>query len=258
MSPTDPTITPGPPTAAEWELRVELAAAFRLADQFGWTELVWNHITARVPEEPEHFLINPLGLRWDEISASKLIKVGLDGEVITGEGIAPKAGFVIHSAVHEARPDVNACMHTHTTDGIALSALTDGLQPVCHEALYFYDNVGYHSDEGAAMDVDVRTRLSEDLGNHGALILRNHGLLTVGISVGEAFTMMYWLQRACEIQMKIMASQAPWQAIAADVCARFAKQKSEPRDQAEEFHPGVWEWPALMRQLDERDRSYRN
>lgn len=244
--------------ARERELRVELAAAFRLADQFGWTELVWNHITARVPGEPEHFLINPLGLRWDEITASNLIKVGVDGEIVAGEGVAPKAGFVIHSAVHEARTDVNACMHTHTNDGIAVSALTDGLQPVCHEALYFYNNVGYHDCGGAAMDVDERTQLSRSLGDNGALILRNHGLLTVGKSVGEAFTLMYWLQRACEIQMKVLASNMPWQSIPVEVCEKFARQKTAPRNSGEEFYPGVQEWPALIRQLDESDPSYRD
>ena len=197
-------------------------------------------------------------MRWDEITASNLIKVGIDGEVIAGAGMVPKAGFVIHSAVHEARPDVNACMHTHTNDGIAVSALTNGLQLVCHEALYFYNNIGYHNDEGAAMDVVERSRLSQSLGDNAALILRNHGLLTVGNSVGEAFTLMYWLQRACEIQMKVLASNMPWQPIVADVCAKFARQKTEPRDPSEAFLPGFHEWPALVRQLDERDRSYRH
>lgn len=258
MSSSPLTVNRGHPAPAEWDLRVELAAAFRLADRFGWTELVWNHITARVPGEPEHFLINPIGLRWDEITASRLIKVGVDGRVVAGDSIVPKAGFVIHSAVHEARPDVNACMHTHTNDGIAVSALRDGLQSVCHEALYFYDNVGYHDCEGASMDIDERARLSRDLGDNDALILRNHGLLTVGRSVGEAFTLMYWLQRACEIQMKVLASNMPWQSIPVDVCEKFAKQKAEPRGSSEDFCPGKQEWPALMRQLDAGDLSYRD
>ena len=139
---------------SEQDVRVELAAAFRLAARFGWTELVWNHITARVPEEPSHFLINPLGVRWDEISASTLVKVDIDGNVIEGDGVVPRAGFVIHSAVHDARPDVNASMHTHTNDGIAVSALEDGLQPVCMEAMFFHESVGYHDFEGVSMHVD--------------------------------------------------------------------------------------------------------
>jgi len=242
----------------ERELRCELAAAFRLGDRFGWTELVWNHITGRVPQEPDHFLINPMGLRWDEISASKLIKVDADGNVIEGDGEVPKAGYVIHSAVHEARPDVVACMHTHTNDGIAVSALRDGLQPLCHEALYFHDNIGYHDGEGAAMDVDERSRIQASLGAHQALILRNHGLLTAGGSVGEAFTLMYWLQRACEVQMKVLASNVDWQSIPTSIAERFAKQRDQPRDSSEAFRPGQYEWPALVRQLDAGDPSFRD
>ena len=246
------------PHTKEWQLRIELAAAFQLAHRFGWTELVWNHISARVPGEPDHFLINPIGLRWDEITASKLIKIDNKGELLTGDGIAPKAGFVIHSAIHEARPDVNACMHTHTNDGIAVSALDQGLQSICHEALYFHDNIGYHEDVGAAMDIDQRTVLGEQLGNNAALVLRNHGLLTVGQSVGEAFTLMYWLQRACEIQMKVLASNLPWRAIPVEVCERFTRQKRNPRHPNEEFRPGVHEWPALLRLLNTESNAYRN
>ena len=242
---------------SERGLRIELAAAFRLAAQFGWTELVWNHITARVPDEPDHFLINPLGLRWDEITASNLLKIAHDGEIVAGEGVAPKAGFVIHSAVHDARPDVNACMHTHTNDGIAVSALTDGLQRVCHESLYFHNNVGYLDDEGAAMDVEERVHIARALGANDALILRNHGLLTAGSSIGEAFVLMYWLQRACEIQMKVLASNLPWTPISDEVAERFSTQRANPRDSNETFHPGFYEWPALLRQLDESDSSYR-
>ena len=171
---------------------------------------------------------------------------------------APKAGFVIHSAVHEARPDVNACMHTHTNDGIAVSALDQGLQSICHEALYFHDNIGYHEDVGAAMDIDQRAVLGKQLGNNAALVLRNHGLLTVGQSIGEAFTLMYWLQRACEIQMKVLASNLPWRAIPVEVCERFTRQKRNPRHPNEEFRPGVHEWPALLRLLNTENNAYRN
>ena len=246
------------PHTQEWQLRIELAAAFQLAHRFGWTEIVWNHISARVPGEPDHFLINPIGLRWDEITASKLIKIDKKGQLLAGDGIAPKAGFVIHSAVHEARPDANACMHTHTNDGIAVSALNDGLQSICHEALYFHNNIGYYDDVGAAMDIDQRTALGKQLGNNGALILRNHGLLTVGRSVGEAFTLMYWLQRACEIQMKVLGSNLPWSPIPHAVCETFTKQKLHPRDPNEEFRPGVYEWPALLRQLNAESHPYRS
>lgn len=243
---------------AEHEQRVELAAAFQLAARFGWTELVWNHITARVPGEPQHFLINPMGVRWDEITASRLVKVDREGHVVEGDGVVPIAGFVIHSAVHEARPDVHACMHTHTNDGIAVSALTEGLQPVCMEALFFHNNVGYHGFEGVSLNVDERERIAESLGSHQALILRNHGLLTAGETVGEMFVLMYFLQRACEIQMKVLASNRPWQTVPDEIGEQYARQASESSNDDQDFRPGVQEWPALKRLLDDSDSSYRD
>ena len=243
---------------SERHQRIELAAAFRLAERFGWTELVWNHITARVPDNPDHFLINPMGIRWDEITASNLIKVDTDGNVVEGEGIVPIAGYVIHSAVHEARPDVNACMHTHTNDGIAVSALTEGLQAVCMEALYFHDNVGYHGFEGVSVNIDERERIAKSLGPNQALILRNHGLLTVGETIGEMFVLMYFLQRACEIQMKVMASNRPWQTVPEEIGKAYGRQTRQPNNETSSFRPGVNEWPALMRLLDDTDPTYRD
>ena len=245
-------------SSSEHEVRGDLAAAFRLAARFEWTEIVWNHITARVPDEPEHFLINPLGVRWDEIKASTLLKIDIDGNVVAGDGVVPRAGFVIHSAVHEARPDVHASMHVHTNDGIAVSALKEGLQPVCMEAMFFHNSVGYHGFEGVSLNVDERARIAASLGDNKALILRNHGLLTAGASVGEAFVLMYFLQRACEIQMKVMASNAAWENIPAEVCELYAQQENQPRDVTEDFRPGVHEWPALVRLLDDTDPSYRD
>ena len=247
-----------PATSSEQEVRGDLAAAFRLADRFGWTELVWNHITARVPDEPEHFLINPLGMRWDDIKASSLLKVDVDGNVIEGDGFVPKAGFVIHSAVHDARPDVNACMHTYTNDGIAVSALKEGLQPVCMEGLFFHNNIGYHGFEGISLEVDERERIAASLADNKALILRNHGLLTAGASVGEAFVLMYFLQRACEIQMKVLSSNVEWQTIPAEIGDLTVKQEARARDITEDFRPGLHEWPALLRLLDDTDPSYRD
>lgn len=244
---------------AEHALRVDLAAAFRLADRFGWSQLVWNHITARCPDNPNHFLINPMGIRWDEMTASLLVKVDVEGntiEVLDGDGLVPKAGFVIHSGVFEARPDVNAIVHTHTNDGVAVSALKDGLQPLCMEALFFYNNMGYHPFEGTSMDNDERTRLAISLGSYKAMIMQNHAPLTVGGSVGEAFVLMYWLQRACEIQMKVLASNMPWTTVPGDVAEHYSKQETEPRDITEDFRPGVHEWPALKRLLDRDDPSY--
>ena len=241
----------------EWKVRAELAAAFRLGERFGWTELVWNHITARVPGHSDHFLINPLGLRWGEICASNLLKVDHDGCLISGEGLVPKAGFVIHSAIHKAREEVHACVHTHTNDGIAVSAIEDGLLPLCHEALFFHENIGYFDDCGAAMSVNEREGIVQSLGENEALILRNHGLLTTGANVGEAFVSMYWLQRACEIQMKVLASQRPWRLVPETICKKFVKQKKTPREKSEAFRPGEYEWPALIRQLEKEEPDYK-
>jgi len=231
----------------EYAVRCDLAAAFRLAERFGWSQLVWNHITARVPGAEEHFLINPMGVRWDEISASTLVKVDIHGNVIAGEGLVPKPGFVIHSAIHAARHD-----------GVAVSALRDGLQPICMEALFFHDNIGYHGFEGVTMDTDERARIAASLGRNDALILRNHGIATVGRSVGEAFILMYWLQRACEIQMKVLASNAPWERVPAHVAEVYSRQQTKPRDITEDFTPGLHEWPALVRLLDRDEPSFRD
>ena len=225
---------------SEYALRVDLAAAFRLADRFGWSQLVWNHITARCPDNPEHFLINPLGVRWDEMTASLLVKVDFEGdtvEVIDGEGLVPKAGFVIHSGLFEVRPDVGAVVHVHTNDGVAVSALEDGLLPLSMEGLFSHDNLGCHPFEGTSMDTDERERLARSLGSRKAMILQNHGLLTVGASVGEAFVLMYWLERACEIWMKVLASNLPWKTLSREVCLHSANQEHEPRDITGDFSP---------------------
>ena len=245
---------------SEYALRVDLAAAFRLADRFGWSQLVWNHITARCPDNPEHFLINPLGVRWDEMTASLLVKVDFESdtvEVIDGEGLVPKAGFVIHSGLFEARPDVGAVVHVHTNDGVAVSALEDGLLPLSMEGLFSHDNLGCHPFEGTSMDTDEQERLARSLGSRKAMILQNHGLLTVGASVGEAFVLMYWLERACEIRMKVLASDLPWKTLSREVCLHSANQEHEPRDITGDFRPGVHEWPALKRLVDRDDPGYR-
>ena len=246
-------------TDAEWETRVELAAAFRLAHQFGWTLAVWNHISARVPGNEEHFLLNPLGLRYEEITASNLVKVDVEGNVVAGDGLVPKPGFVIHGAIHKSRPDAKAVMHTHTNDGIAVSVLKDGLLPLSNEALYVYNRIGYHEYGAAAMDVEECDLLAANLGETNvALILRNHGLLTLGGSVAECFTLMYWLQKACEVQMKVLASGADYEPVSATMIDKYTEQINHPRDDTEQFFPGHYEWPAWLRMLDGIDPSYRS
>jgi ribulose-5-phosphate 4-epimerase/fuculose-1-phosphate aldolase len=187
----------------EWAARLDLAACYRLAVHFGMTDLIYTHISARVPGPEHHFLINAFGLLWDEISASTLVKVTLDGEVVedpTGSGIN-RAGYVIHSAVHRARPDVGCVMHTHTQAGIAVSAQEDGLLPLSQHAMRFSNSIAYHDYEGLALDLDEQVRLVSDLGDRPAMILRNHGLLVCGESVAQTFDLMYYLERACRTQV---------------------------------------------------------
>jgi ribulose-5-phosphate 4-epimerase/fuculose-1-phosphate aldolase len=187
---------------AEWELRVDLAAAYRLVAMFHWDDLVFTHLSARVPGPDAHFLINPFGLFFEEVTASSLVKVDLGGNIVL-ESPYPinPAGFVIHSAVHAGRSDAHCVMHTHTEYGIAVSAQKDGLLPISQQSLFPLSSVGYHDYEGIALNDEEKPRLVADLGTSNFLILRNHGLLTVGHTVADAFLAMYTLERSCRIQI---------------------------------------------------------
>ena len=242
-------------SAEEWDMRVNLAACYRLAAHFRMTDLIYTHISARVPGPDHHFLINAFGQLWDEIGASTLVKVTLDGEIVddpTGYGFN-RAGYVIHSAVHRARPDVACVMHTHTAAGIAVSAQEQGLLPISQHAMRFFGNVAYHDYEGLALELDEQARLTRDLGSHKAMILRNHGLLTCGASISETFDYMYYLERACQTQISALAGGAklriPAPAVAEKVAAQFKALPYKPR------RP---EWKALLRMLDKMDPSYKN
>ena len=241
--------------AEEWNARVELAAAYRLAAHFRMTDLIYTHISARVPGPEHHFLINAFGLLWDEISASTLVKVTLDGDIVddpTGNGIN-RAGYVIHSAVHRARPDVVCVMHTHTASGIAVAAQEHGLLPLSQHAMRFTASLGYHDYEGLALELGEQARLVADLGVHKAMILRNHGLLTCGTSIAEAFDLMYYLERACQIQVSAMAGGASLRVPPHEVASKTAQQfRNLP------YKPKKTEWTALTRMLDRTDPSYRS
>lgn len=242
--------------AAEQELRVQLAAAYRLVDHFGWTELIYGHLTARVPGPEHHFLINPYGLNYDEITASNLVKIDLDGNKIEpSEYSVNYAGFVIHSAVHMARSDVNrVVLHTHTRAGMAVAALEEGLLPVSMTSTQFYDDIGYHDYEGVSIYLDERERLLESLGDRKALILRNHGLLVVGRTVPEAFLNLYRLERACQVQIDAQAAGA-----VRKITSNVATQSREDLETAATDKPkGDLEFAALMRKLDKIDASYRD
>jgi ribulose-5-phosphate 4-epimerase/fuculose-1-phosphate aldolase len=241
-------------TAEEWEMRVNLAACYRLAAYFRMTDLIYTHISARVPGPEHHFLINAFGQLWDEISASTLVKVTLDGEIVddpTAYGIN-RAGYVIHSAVHRARPDVECVMHTHTQSGIAVSAQEEGLLPISQHAMRFWNSIAYHDYEGLALELDEQARLVRDLGSHKAMILRNHGLLACGASIAETFDLMYYLERACQTQVTAMSGGArlrvPAPAVAEKTAAQF---------RALPYKPKRPEWRALLRMLDKMDASYK-
>jgi ribulose-5-phosphate 4-epimerase/fuculose-1-phosphate aldolase len=238
----------------EWAVRVDLAACYRLAAHFAMTDLIYTHISARVPGPEHHFLINAFGLMWDEITASALVKVTLDGDVVedaTGNGIN-RAGYVIHSAVHRARPDVACVMHTHTQAGIAVSAQDEGLLPISQHAMRFWNGIAYHDYEGLALETDEQTRLVRDLGEHKAMILRNHGLLVCGASIAQAFDLMYYLERACRIQVTAMAGGAKLRRPPAEVAEKTARQFGGLPYKAKKT-----EWKALLRMLDKADPSYK-
>jgi len=206
----------------ERRLRTELACAYRLVDHFGWTELIYGHLTARLPGPDHHFLINPFGLNYDEVTASNLIRIDLDGTVVEGAHEANYAGFVIHSAIHMAGGDNNCVMHTHTRAGMAVAALEEGLLPISMSSTAFFGKIAYHDYEGVSVYLDERERLLAALGGCKAMILRNHGLLTVGRTVPEAFACLYRLERACQIQIDAAAAGA-LRILSDDVAARSGR-----------------------------------
>ena len=248
---------------AEWETRVDLAACYRLVDLYGMTDLHLNHISARVPGHEDHFLINPFGMMYEEITASSLIKVDHAGTIIANanpEYGVNLAGYVIHSAIHAARPDVGCVLHTHTNAGMAVSVLKCGLLPLTQTAMR-WGKVAYHDFEGVVVDLDEQKRLTANLGDCDVLILRNHGLLACGRTVGEAFNNIYRLERACQTQLLAMACNAEISMPPQEVIARSNAQLTvmpSPDAKGKRRAHGTLEWPALKRMLDRRDPSYRN
>jgi ribulose-5-phosphate 4-epimerase/fuculose-1-phosphate aldolase len=237
----------------EREMRVHLAACYRLIKHFGMDDLVFTHITARVPGKPDQFLINPYGLMYDEITSSNLVKIDHEGNLVepTPHPVN-KAGFIIHSAIHMGRPDVNVVLHTHTRAGIAVSCTEEGLLPLNQFALQFYQRVAYHDYEGVATDEDERDRLIADLGERNVLILRSHGLLTCGQTAAQAFSLMYNLEQSCRIQVDVKALGGKTIVPPAEVREKTAAQFGDGPT------AGQREWPALIRMLDRIDPSYRN
>jgi ribulose-5-phosphate 4-epimerase/fuculose-1-phosphate aldolase len=242
-------------SAEEWAMRVDVAACYRLVALFGMNDLVYNHISGRVPGEDSHFLINPYGYAYEEVTASSLVKIDFDGKLVldsgTGYGIN-HAGFVIHSAVHKARHDVDCVIHTHSPAGMAVSALKCGLLPLTQNAMYFSE-VGTHDYEGPAVDFDEQKRLVRDLGTNDAMILRNHGLLAVGRTIPEAFITMFWLERACQAQVAAMACNTEL-TIPGEKVVRLTNERYKPGQRRK---IGELEWTGLLRMLDRKDPSYK-
>lgn len=245
-------------TDAEWQARIDLAAAYRLVDLFGWSDLLGTHISARVPGEDDAFLINPYGLLFEEITASSLVKVDEAGEKLSDSpyNVNP-AGFVIHSAIHMAKPELACALHTHTPAGTAVASQTDGLLPITQHALAIYDHCAYHGYEGIATDLSERERLVSDLGDGRVLLLRNHGLLTVGRTIAEAFVWMYRAERACRMQVQIQQAGADVVEIPDEV-QQVTIARNRKANSPEGHRPiGKLEWPALLRKLDRVDDSYK-
>ena len=238
---------------AEWQVRVELAAAYRLVAHYGWTHLINNHISVRVPGTEDQFLINPYGLLYEQVTASNLVKIDVDGNILDDTPYqVNRAGFVIHSAIHMARKDLHAILHTHTVAGQAVSALDCGLLMLNQSAMRYYNRVGYHEFEGVADDLGERERIVHDLGDNKCLIMKHHGLLTAGANVGEAFNLMYYLEKSCETQMMVLASNQPYSLPTEASCEKSAQifwgnGRVHDRD-----------WPALMKLADQIDPSFRN
>jgi ribulose-5-phosphate 4-epimerase/fuculose-1-phosphate aldolase len=242
-------------SAEEWALRVDLAACYRLVALFGWDDLIFTHISARLPGPEHHFLINPYGLLFSEITASGLVKVDLDGRKVADSPheINP-AGFTIHSAVHAAREDAHCVLHVHSVDGVAVSAQAEGVLPLSQHSMFVLASLAYHDYEGVALNDDEKPRLVRDLGDRRFLMLRNHGLLTVGASVADAFVAMYFFETTCTIQVRAQAGGGPLvrldPALVANAQAQFR--------QVTRGAGGTLAWPALLRRLDRENPGYRD
>jgi len=239
---------------AEWQTRVDLAACYRLIADFGFSDLVFNHVTARVPGTEGEFLINPYGLMFDEITASSLLRVDAEGTVLhdTPFYINP-AGYVIHSAVHAARHDVACVIHTHSLNGVAVSAQEGGLLPLSQQSTFILPSLGYHAYEGVALRDDEKARLVADLSDNSFLMLHNHGLLTVGETVADAFMWLYTFETACAIQVRAQAGGGGLRMIGPEI---LSSAREFSRAATKGLGGGI-AWPALLRRLDRMDDSFR-
>ena len=237
----------------EIENRVNLAACYHLADHFQMSDIVWNHITAKTSSKKNTFLINQFGLRYDEVTSSNLLEIDLEGNILHGVGEINYTGYIIHGAIHKYREDINCVMHTHSRAGLAISCLEDGLQPIIQDAAIFHNRISYHDWEGMSTETDECERLSKNLGKNNVMILRNHGLITCGSTISEAFMLMYYLDRACKNQIDTMSMKQNTITPSENIMEFAAGQYEDPR-----FQLGKHEWPALIRLLDKKKSIYKD
>jgi len=237
----------------ERQQRADLAACYRLADRYKMGKIIWNHITARVPNTADELLVFRLGCRYDEVTASNLLKINIAGHALDGRADSVnQAAYVIHGGIYRHRPDVMCVMHSHSRGGQAVSCLKDGLLPLSQEAMMFHEDLAYHDYEGISDDVSESDRLANDLGCKNQMVLRNHGLITVGKTVAEAFWRMFYLEMACSLQMDVLSSGASYCLPSDEMCRKV-------RDQyLTDFAPGYYEWPALLRELEVEAPDYKD
>ncbi|MGB3623794.1 class II aldolase/adducin family protein [Ketobacter sp. MCCC 1A13808] len=240
-------------SALEWEQRVNLAACYRLVSQYGWDDLIFTHISARVPGPEHHFLINPYGMLFEEITASSLVKVDLEGKKVEqNEYDINPAGFTIHSAIHAGREDAQCVLHVHSVNGVAVSAQQKGVLPLSQQSIFVLSSLGYHDYEGVALRDEEKPRLVADLADNNFLMLRNHGLLTVADSIPDAFLFMYLFEATCMIQVRAQAGGGPLIPIDERIIATAQAQAAAVTKQA----GGNLAWPALLRKLDRNNPGY--
>lgn len=238
----------------EWQTRVDLAACYRLVAEFGWSDLIFTHITARVPGTEDQFLINPYGMMFDEITASSLVKIDLDGHKVEDSPFPVNpAGFTIHSAIHAVRHDAQCVLHVHSVNGVAVSAQKNGLLPISQQSIFVLSSLAYHDYEGVALNAEEKPRLVADLGDKSYLMLRNHGLLTLGKTIADAFVNMYVFEAACMIQVRAQAGGELLTIPSSIVAGAQQQAKAVTKSQG-----GMLAWPGLLRRLERIDPSYRS
>lgn len=235
----------------EFENRKNLAAAYHLADYFGFSDIIWNHITAKTSSKKNTFLINRFGLRYDEVTASNLLEIDLDGNIISGEGEINHTGYIIHGAIHKTREDLQCVMHSHSRAGLAISCLENGLDILIQDSAMFHKRISYHDWQGMSTNAEECESISNDLANNKVMILRNHGLLTAGNTIAEAFMLMYYLDRACKVQLDLFRANSEFIKPSDNLLEFAAGQYDDPK-----YKLGEHEWPALKRMLQLKNSIY--